>query len=165
MANNCASCFFSIVAPASADTMLPVPPSQTPPTRFAGLRYCAFNAPSAANTNPDAWLWPQVADDWWCGEGASVVDGSSFSGFVNPPLLSALSTGTFSYASQSSVTVTDAACTAASLIKVWNVSFGGSDVSREAPALTLTPGAGSFGAATADSSTITATYGYTIYGA
>lgn len=169
MANQCSTCFFSFIAPASADSR--VAPSgaasQIPPARFAGKRFCAHDAPFANNTNPDAWLWPLVQDDWWCGEGASIVDGSSFAGFVNAPSsLTAKSTGTFAYAAQSSVTVTNAACTATSIVKVWNISFTGTPLNPQAaaPALTITPGAGSFGAATADSSVITATYGYTIFG-
>jgi hypothetical protein len=71
MAQNCLACFAAFVAPLSAGT------------RFAGFRYCTRNAPLAQSTNPDAWIWPKVEDDWTCREGADAITGQSYSVIVN----------------------------------------------------------------------------------
>src|SRR5262249_60582249 len=74
----CSNCLYSFVAPASANT------TNNPQLRpFAGARYCNRQAPSAVNVNPQGFLWPLVADDWWCGEGADTSTGLSYQSIVN----------------------------------------------------------------------------------
>ena len=69
----CSNCFFSFVAPASAGTT-----ANNRGAALSGLRFCNRQAPSADAQNPNGWLWPQVADDWWCGEGADSSTGLSY---------------------------------------------------------------------------------------
>lgn len=71
MAQDCASCFASFTAPASAGE------------RFAGNLYCTRNAPAARSDNPDAWIWPLVEEDWTCREGADSITGLSYASTVN----------------------------------------------------------------------------------
>lgn len=85
MSDDCSTCFFSFVAPASAGP-------------FEGKRCCNRAAPVATNnanflrlpnpgTIPNPWIWPVVEDDFWCGEGAQALDqaapGKSFASAVN----------------------------------------------------------------------------------
>ncbi len=73
----CSNCLFSFVAPASAAT------NSTRTSSFVGSRFCNRQAPSANNVNPDGWLWPLVADDWWCGDGADLSTGLAYSSTLN----------------------------------------------------------------------------------
>ena len=74
----CSNCFFSFVAPASADTT-----ANNRGASLQSLRFCNRQAPSADAQNPNGWLWPQVADDWWCGEGADAITGTAYDALVN----------------------------------------------------------------------------------
>ncbi len=74
----CSNCFFSFVAPASANTI-----ANNRGAPLATLRFCNRQAPLASAINPNGWLWPQVADDWWCGEGADLATGTSYDALVN----------------------------------------------------------------------------------
>jgi hypothetical protein len=75
----CSNCLFSFVAPASANAV------SNPPNRaVAGALYCNRQAPAPPNAlNPSGWLWPLVAADWWCGEGADLITGLSYASIVN----------------------------------------------------------------------------------
>jgi len=74
----CSNCFFSFVAPASANTV-----ANNRGAALATLRFCNRQAPSADAANPNGWLWPQVADDWWCGEGADDSTGQAYANSIN----------------------------------------------------------------------------------
>lgn len=108
----CSNCFFSFVAPADADSITAIPPAQTPVTRFAGSRFCNRNAPLASNQNPTTWLWPQVQDDFWCGEGADSATGLAYGAIVNGlpgqngAGYTAVSTTSFAVASSGSISPT-----------------------------------------------------------
>ena len=70
----CSNCLYSFIAPASSDT------TNNPRTStFAGKRFCNRQAPNPPNVSPSGWLWPLVADDWWCGEGADSATKASYS--------------------------------------------------------------------------------------
>ena len=74
----CSNCFFSFVAPASAGTL-----ANNRGAALVGSRFCNRQAPSADAANPNGWLWPLVADDWWCGEGADTSTGLSYAVLLN----------------------------------------------------------------------------------
>ena len=65
----CSNCLFSFIAPASANNR---------GADLVGKRFCNREVPNARNQNVNGWLWPEVLDDWWCGDGADSATGLSY---------------------------------------------------------------------------------------
>lgn len=77
-APQCSNCLFSFIAPPSADTT-----NNAPNRTFAGQRFCNRQPPQPPNNSGGGWLWPLVADDWWCGSGADAATGLSYNSTLN----------------------------------------------------------------------------------
>lgn len=65
MTAQCSTCYFGRINPATDE------------------RTCTFYAPAPQYTVAQTWPWPVVADDFFCGQGADVDTGVSFSEIVN----------------------------------------------------------------------------------
>jgi len=111
MTAQCSNCFFSFVAPLSADQI-----ANNRGAALQGSRFCNRQAPSADAANPNGWLWPLVADDWWCGEGADSATKASYaSGITGLPGLP-LTSGAFMLTAASSTAVSNSAIDATSVV-------------------------------------------------